>query len=433
MAPEAGWKETTLGSVATWLSGGTPPKSNRAFWGGEIPWVSPKDMKSFRLSSTQDTVTARGVEVGTRTVPNGSVFLVVRGMILAHTFPVCVAGRTMAFNQDVKALVPAPDVNGQFLGHWFVGHAHEMLGLVTESTHGTKRIDLADLTRFSTCLPTPEEQVRIAEVLDTIDDAIRETQQVIAKLKQVKRGLLHDLLTRGIGDNGEIRDPELHPEQFKDSPIGRLPRQWSVAEMASITDSSVDGPFGSSVKTEHYVDRPGVRLVRLQNIGHGEFLDVEKSWISEAHARRLAKHNVLGGDLLIASLGDPNHDFARGCVYPRDNAPGIVKADCFRFRLTNKALADFYAKVLTEPHWRRGWAGHARRSGASRDRINLSVVRSLLVPVPPPDEQRAVVRLIEAQEHRVVAEKCAIGTLRLLKKGLMDDLLTGRVRVPVSR
>ncbi len=84
------------------------------------------------------------------------------------------------------------------------------------------------LLPFPVDLPPLPEQRQIAAILDTIDDSIRKTEQVIAKLKQVKQGLLHDLLTRGIDDNGELRDPERHPEQFKDSPRGRIPRGWEM-------------------------------------------------------------------------------------------------------------------------------------------------------------------------------------------------------------
>src|SRR5690606_33484545 len=91
--------------------------------------------------------------------------------------------------------------------------------------------DLKDLVAFPICLPPLPEQRRIAAILDTLDEAIRQTEALIAKLKQIKRGLLHDLLTRGIDDNGELRDPERHPEQFRDSPLGRVPRGWMVSRL----------------------------------------------------------------------------------------------------------------------------------------------------------------------------------------------------------
>ena len=87
------------------------------------------------------------------------------------------------------------------------------------------------MDRLSVWLPPLPEQRRIAEILDTVDEAIRRTEQVIAKLQQMKQGLLHDLLTRGIDENGELRDPERHPEQFKDSPLGRIPREWEVGPL----------------------------------------------------------------------------------------------------------------------------------------------------------------------------------------------------------
>ena len=191
------WLTTSLGEVTTWLSGGTPSKAMPSYWGGDIPWVSPKDMKQFRTGDAQDRITGSGVLAGSRTVPADSVLIVVRGMILAHTFPVCLTTREVAFNQDVKAVLAGEGVDGTYLAHWFVGRSERLLGLVTEATHGTKRIDLRDLQSFQLQLPPLPEQRRIAEILDTLDEAIRKTEQVIAKLQQMKQGLLHDLLTRG--------------------------------------------------------------------------------------------------------------------------------------------------------------------------------------------------------------------------------------------
>jgi type I restriction enzyme S subunit len=87
---------------------------------------------------------------------------------------------------------------------------------------------LGELASIGVPIPSLSEQQRIAEILDAVDESIRKTEEVIAKLQQMKQGLLHDLLTRGIDDNGELRDPERHPEQFKDSELGRIPRSWET-------------------------------------------------------------------------------------------------------------------------------------------------------------------------------------------------------------
>src|SRR5690606_3266369 len=78
-----------------------------------------------------------------------------------------------------------------------------------------------------------EEQQQVSKILDVVDEALRRTEQLVEKLKLAKQGLLHDLLTRGIDDNGELRDPIRHPEQFTDSPLGRIPRSWEAHPLRS--------------------------------------------------------------------------------------------------------------------------------------------------------------------------------------------------------
>jgi hypothetical protein len=102
-------------------------------------------------------------------------------------------------------------------------------------------------------VPPLSEQRQIAAILDTIDDAIRKTEQIIAKLKQVKQGLLHNLLTRGIDDNGELRDPERHPEQFKDSVLGRIPKCWETRKLGELSNV-VRGSTPRPAKDPRYFD-----------------------------------------------------------------------------------------------------------------------------------------------------------------------------------
>jgi type I restriction enzyme S subunit len=152
-------------------------------------------MKVFRLADTQDRVSEEGVAAGSRLVPTGSVFIVVRGMILAHTFPVCLAGRPMAFNQDVKGIVPRPGLRGEYLAHWFVTNADMMLSIVTEATHGTKRIDLADLHRQFIAVPATREQDAILEVMRIEEARLDHERNELSKFRLLKQGLTEDVLT----------------------------------------------------------------------------------------------------------------------------------------------------------------------------------------------------------------------------------------------
>ena len=108
-----------LKSAGTWSGGGTPSKANPDFWdNGEIPWVSPKDMKTSELNDSQDKITAKAVEASpAKLVPAGSVLMVVRSGILAHTFPVAIAKIDVTLNQDMKAITPKPGIRPEFLAH----------------------------------------------------------------------------------------------------------------------------------------------------------------------------------------------------------------------------------------------------------------------------------------------------------------------------
>jgi len=189
------WDTIDFGDVGEWYSGGTPSKANNRFWNGGVPWVCPKDMKQFELFSSIDTITKYAVETGTKLMPVATVFIVVRGMILAHTFPVGYAIRKVAFNQDVKAIVTKERINGRYLAYWLVSHSHEFLKLTTTATHGTKRFDMDELYALPIGLPQPYEQQSIINVFDEQQALIDRMLIQAHKLQALKTALMQDLLT----------------------------------------------------------------------------------------------------------------------------------------------------------------------------------------------------------------------------------------------
>lgn len=191
----AEWDAMPLGSCGQWFSGGTPSKTIRRFWGGGVPWVCPKDMKQFELQESIDTITGDAVAAGARLMPTGAVFIVIRGMILAHTFPVGVSTTEVAFNQDVKAIVPRQGLMGRYLAYWLSSHSHQFLKLATTATHGTKRFDMDELQAALVGVPLPNEQKHILRIFDEQQSIIERLHGLTAKLQAEKRGLMNDLLT----------------------------------------------------------------------------------------------------------------------------------------------------------------------------------------------------------------------------------------------
>ncbi|AWH27293.1 restriction endonuclease subunit S [Stenotrophomonas sp. YAU14D1_LEIMI4_1] len=183
-----------VSEIGKWHSGGTPSRGNSAFWGGPIPWVSPKDMKLVELDSAEENLTAEGVEAGSKLMPKDTIMIVVRGMILAHTFPVARTLVPAAFNQDMKALVVSDEYRPKYIQYWFEYAAPRYLRLVSESSHGTKRLESDKL--FSLAVPKidlDEQDAFIAEV-DAVRAAVGKAKSRHADAMKMKRYFLNQNL-----------------------------------------------------------------------------------------------------------------------------------------------------------------------------------------------------------------------------------------------
>ena len=206
--PES-WEPKTILELCEIWSGGTPRKSVREHWGGNIPWVSGKDLKSPSLDDSIDHVTAEGADAGSRLAPPGAVLLLVRGMGLAKDLPVAVINRPMAFNQDIKALVSRGDYSGKFLRSAIYVGKDRLLNQIVPSAHGTMTLNLNDVENFKVPCPSdPTEAHEIITVLDAIDRKIDLHRRKRAVLDNLFRTLLHKLMT------GEIRVADLDLPAF---------------------------------------------------------------------------------------------------------------------------------------------------------------------------------------------------------------------------
>lgn len=408
------------------IGGGTPPRSNPAFWNGPIPWASVKDFEdaSLTLSSTAERISQSGLDASTANLIPAGTPLVCTRMAVGRC---AITTQPVAINQDVRALTPKAEVQPRYLLRLL-----DFLRPVAESQavgSTVKGIRTSDYLAIKVPVAPAIEQPVIASILDTLDTQIEKTQALIAKLEQVKEGLLHDLLTRGVDENGELRpSAEEAPKLYKASALGLMPRNWSVRTVEDVVESMIDGPFGSSLKTSHYVAEPGVRVVRLQNINRGWYDDKDRAYIRNVHATSLSRNLVHAGDLLVASLGDTNNPAGRACLYPADLPPAINKADCFRIRgLPNSASNAYLMLALNAGSASRQIRGNLQ--GVTLQRVNLRKLKSVVIPVPQLGEQSRICERFATVSDRKVQEAATLEILAALKSGLMDDLLTGRVRV----
>lgn len=157
-----GWRWVRLRDLGGFAGGGTPSKSKTSFWNGPIPWVSPKDMKRLYIDDAEDHISIAAIEESAvKLIPPRSILYVVRGMILAHSFPVAVTMRKVTINQDMKALVLAIPEQADFVLRSLQAARRRVLAFVERSSHGTCRLDSAAVENLPLALPPLAEQKRI--------------------------------------------------------------------------------------------------------------------------------------------------------------------------------------------------------------------------------------------------------------------------------
>lgn len=179
-----------------------------------------------------------------------------------------------------------------------------------------------------------------------------------------------------------------------------LPPGWTwvpVSDLVARPSDLTDGPFGSNLKTEHYRDS-GPRVIRLQNIGDGRFID-DEAHISTQHFARLRKHEATPGDVVVAMLGS---NLPRACLVPPSLGPAIVKADCVRLHPDERVIDGRYAvAALNSPAVRR--QAEELVHGVGRPRLGLKWFRDLRVPLAPAAEQQRLVEAVDSYLSRLDA------------------------------
>ena len=188
----------SLKDVGRWVSGGTPSRSRSDFWNGDFPWVSPKDMKQDVISDSEEKLTDTALNGRVTILPSESILIVVRGMILAHTFPVALTGREVTFNQDMKGIIPNSVFSAEFVFHWFKDNSARILQATEESTHGTKRLATDVLYGMQIPKPSPAKQEMAVTAFETfrtklseISEHIASSQQMLRSLRNTKVGAAH--------------------------------------------------------------------------------------------------------------------------------------------------------------------------------------------------------------------------------------------------
>lgn len=280
-----------------------------------------------------------------------------------------------------------------------------------------------DFAKIPLMLPPLLEQRRIARILDMADETIRSTERLIAKLEQAKQGLLYDLLTRGMDKSGHLRDPDCNRNEPRPSVSGNTPSMWSIRTLGDLVDGLRPIVYGILMpgKGEH----DGVPVVKVKDISNDGIRVDDLLLTSRSIDEQYRRSRIQSGDLLFTIRGT----VGRMAFVPPNLANANITQDTARISITraNKRFVWYSlqmpaAKAFIDLHT----LGQAVRG------INLRDVRRIPIALPSRGEQEFIVESLDAANKRIRNELKLAEALRLIRRGLTDDLLTGRVRVGIS-
>jgi type I restriction enzyme S subunit len=327
---------------------------------------------------------------------------------------------------EFHVLRARPGNHARFIYHWAQSEAlrRKAEAMMTGSA-GQRRVPAQLFGRFEVPLLPFAEQCRIADILDVADAAIRQTDALIAKLKQIKAGLLHDLLTRGLDAHGRLRDPVAHPEQFVESAVGRIPRGWEACQISDLLYDVIDFRGKTPLKIGLEWGGGNIPALSANNVEMGRInLSKETYYGSEKLYRRwMTKGVCTKGDIII-TMEAPLGNVAQ---IPDDRKYILSQRVLLLKTRSERVFNDFLKHELMSTGFQSQLAQNA--TGTTAKGIQQAKFMKLLVPLPPFSEQVAVAEALDAHDVRIRAEEAYRDKLVQVKRGLMEDLLTGRVRV----
>jgi type I restriction enzyme S subunit len=314
------------------------------------------------------------------------------------------------------------ETSARYLFHWLQARTTRTRAIAyMGGSAGQQRVQSDFFTNFRVHKLGADEQSRIAAALDTLDDAIAKTEAVIAKLRQVRAGMLHDLLTRGLDPHGHLRDPIAHPEQFQDSPLGRIPNTWVVQTLEQITEPQSPICYGMVQVFDFVSD--GVLVLAIRDI-LGDYATGLHRTAPNIDAN-YTRSRVRPGDVLISIKGT----IGRIGLVPQHYV-GNISRDLARVRPVECVSSEFLIHLLRSPLGQKTL--ERAQVGTTRAELSIAPLKRIAFAFPEKKEQERIAKILDEQDGLIVVHETELAKLVQLKSGLMTDLLTGRVRVPTA-
>lgn len=351
---------------------------------------------------------------------------------------VATIGKVIKFNlqggmfvvSPTMAIIQVKHINTSLLYYLLnsIATKSEVDKLLTGSTRSSLGIEL--LRNINIRYPSSKkEQTRIAQILSKADEAIAQTEALIAKYQRIKTGLMQDLLTKGIDENGNVRSKDTHEFVVKNGI--EVPKEWEVEKIEDITEYIGSGvtPKGGSDVYEY----SGVMLIRSQNVLVGKFNFEDVAYISDNINKTMKRSEIKDLDVLLNITGA---SIGRSHFIPLNFPPANVNQHVCVLRIKNKTIEkSFFLSLFLNSAL--GQTQIKKLLGSSnREGLNYSQIREIKIALPcisNNDEFERIYKVLFKIDNLIISKEKSLSKLHSLKTGLMQDLLSGKVRIKVAQ
>lgn len=405
------WPVFALGELVTTKSGGTPCRENPDYWNGPVPWFSGKDLKSHYLHDSIEHVSEMAIGKGTRVCAPDTILVLVRGMTLMKEVPVGLLRCRGAFNQDVKALVAKDgSIDARFIAYFLRAENARVRNLVTTAGHGTGRLPLEGLEEYPVPKPPIAEQRKIADILTTWDEALEKFDALIEAQERRKKALMQQLLT------GRLRLKGFDHSKGKTARdrFGVFPADWRRVRLGEVT---------REVGTRN---AKGTKLPVLSCTKHRGLVLSEEYFGKRVYAEDTSGYRVVKrGEFAYAT----NHIEEGSIGYQNLCEAGLVSPIYTVFRTTEDVDDGYLFRVLKSPLLIHLYQVNTSASVDRRGSLRYEEFSRIQIWLPGTEEQAAITQVFDTADQQLNllrAERIAIDQQ---KRGLMQRLLTGKLRV----
>lgn len=412
----SGWKIKRIDEFADIKIGGTPTRKESKYWENGIhPWVSISDVSKSNkyLFNTKEKITDVGIQhSNVKLIPKNSVLMTFK-LTLGK---LVITARDVFTNEAIAAILPnnPEQLITDYLYYALNNVDYERL--VDTAVKG-KTLNKSKLSEIKMLIPPLKEQQKIAEILSTVDEQIEQTDQLIEKTKELKKGLMLLLLTKGIG----------HTE-FKQSKLGEIPVEWDIALFEDIMLSKGEGirrgPFGGALKKEIFVEE-GFAIYEQQHAIHKD-INKFRYFITPEKYDEMAAFNVKADDILMSCSGT----IGRVLLVPEDAPEGIINQALLRLRPKSYINLQFLKYLLQSEFVQNNILDRAHGS-ALKNMVAVSELKKIKLRIPQEEEQKKIAEILYSVDEEIEGYQEEKAKYEELKKGLMQQLLTGKRRVKV--